>query len=285
MVSFSEPRNSSKVDRWNFSRACAAVSAMQTTDCRAIGYRARIAARLARMRRDLGPSCRDPVGTELGGQPSLAPLSGAPYGALAVAAGEDRQRRLHGLGKRLDVDEPPVFAVVAGPCLFEQDAQRFDALYHQVVSVRRGQIRHHAFEFVAVAAARDGQVDPPTADVVQGGHLFSQQHRVAHRQHQDPGAQSHHRRLGGDGGQHHQRFEVVGGDLPCVADEPLRAQVVIARHFVVTELLGLDGDPDHIAGTGEGHRVGHPGQAGWDIDSELHTLHDDRSATPSESVR
>ena len=58
--------------------------------------------------------------------------------------------------------------------------------------------------------------------------------------------------------------------LPRVADEPLRAQVVITGDFVIPELLSLDGHPHHVGGGGEGNRVRHPGQTRRNVDSELH---------------
>jgi len=54
----------------------------------------------------------------------------------------------------------------------------------------------------------------------------------------------------------------------------LCAQVIVAGHLVVPELLGLDGDPGHLVGGRKGHRVRHPGQTRWDVDSKLHTRHD-----------
>jgi hypothetical protein len=60
--------------------------------------------------------------------------------------------------------------------------------------------------------------------------------------------------------------------------------VIVAGHLVVSELLGLDGDPDHFVGIGEGDRVRHPGQAGRNVDSELHTCHDGSFTVAAESV-
>ncbi len=115
--------------------------------------------------------------------------------------------------------------MVAGPVLGEQQAQGFDAFPGQGGAGGVTPLRRDGFELVTVPADSDAEDHPAVAEPVQGGDLLGEQDRITLGQHQDAGRQPQDRRSGGDGGQRHERLEVVRWGGPGVANIPLGAQI------------------------------------------------------------
>ena len=159
----------------------------------------------------------------------------------ARAAGDPDLRHLRGPRVDGDVVEVVVLAVVARVRLRQQQGHRLDDLVGPLAALLDAGAGH--LVLARVPAGAHPEHVAVVREVAEGRDLLGQQHRVAHRQHQDAGGDVHLRGQRRRVGERGERLE------PGVAVEAGRGQQVVDHPHVDAVLLALHdrlADPLHV---------------------------------------